>query len=131
MLRKILSIVNLTILLILATACSPAKQVTLTAADNGGQVEVKVGEQIVITLDGNPSTGFTWEAKGLDTTTFEQVGNPTFNSSNPGLVGSGGTLTLTFKALKAGTATLTLVYHRPWETDVDPIGTFAVTVTVK
>ncbi|HEY5271277.1 MAG TPA: protease inhibitor I42 family protein [Anaerolineales bacterium] len=131
MLHKILSPVLLAWVLVLATACSPTKPVTLTAADKGSQVEVKVGEQIVITLDGNPSTGYTWEAKDLDTTMFEQVGDSTFNSSNPGLVGSGGTLTLTFKALKAGSASLTLVYHRPWETGVDPTDTFAVTVTVK
>ncbi|MBE3039303.1 MAG: protease inhibitor I42 family protein [Chloroflexi bacterium] len=129
--RKILSLVTLAVVLILATACSPTKQANLTTADNGSQVEVKVGEQIFITLDGNPSTGYTWESKDLDTTMFEQVGDPAFSSSNPDLIGSGGTLTLTFKALKAGTAALTLVYHRPWETGVDPIDTFAVTVTVK
>jgi inhibitor of cysteine peptidase len=131
MLHKILSLVTLAMVLISVAACSPTKPVTLTAADKGGQVEVKVGEQIVITLDGNPSTGYTWEAKDLDATMFEQVGDPAFSSSNPGLVGSGGTLTLTFKALKAGSASLTLVYHRPWETGVDPTDTFAVTVTVK
>jgi inhibitor of cysteine peptidase len=129
--RKTLSLVALAIVLILATACAPSKQVTLTAADKGSQVEVKVGGQIVITLDGNPSTGFSWEAQDLDATMFEQVGDPVFNSSNPDLVGSGGTLTLTFKALQAGTAALTLVYHRPWETGVDPVDTFMVTVTVK
>ncbi len=131
MLRKIISLVSLAVALISATACSPAKQVNLAAADNGSQVEVKLGGQIVITLDSNPSTGYTWEAKDLDTTMFEQVGDPTFNSSNPGLVGSGGTLTLNFKALKAGTTRLTLIHHRPWETGIDPIDTFAVTVTVK
>jgi inhibitor of cysteine peptidase len=129
--RKTLFLVTLAMALILATACSPTKQANLTADDNASQVEVKVGKQIVIKLDGNPSTGYTWEAKDLDTTMFEQVGDPAFASSNPSLVGSGGTLTLTFKALKAGTAMLTLVYHRPWETGVDPIDTFAVTVTVK
>jgi inhibitor of cysteine peptidase len=129
--RKTLPLVTLAVLFILVTACSSSKQVNLTAADKGGQVEVKVGGLIVITLDGNPSTGYNWEAKDLDTTMFEQVGDSTFISSNPGSVGSGGTLTLTFKALKAGTATLTLVYHRPWETGSDPIDTFAVTVTVK
>ncbi len=131
MVRKIMSFIPLVALLILATACSSAKQVSLTAADNAGKAEVQVGGQIVITLDGNPSTGYTWEVKDLDTTMFEQVGDPSFSSSNPGLVGSGGTLTLTFKALKAGTAPLTLVYHRPWETGVDPTDPFTVTVTVK
>lgn len=131
MLHRILSLVTLAVVLISVAACSPTKPVILTAADNGSQVEVKVGEQIVITLDGNPSTGYTWEAKDLDATMIEQVGDPVFSSSNPGLVGAGGTLTLTFKALKAGAASLTLVYHRPWETGVDPIDTFAVTVTVR
>jgi inhibitor of cysteine peptidase len=131
MLRKILSPVLILFMLVMAAACSPAKPVNLTATDKGSQVNIKVGEQIVIKLDSNPSTGYTWEANNLDKTMFEQVGDPTFSSSNPGLVGSGGTLTLTFKALKVGTASLALVYNRPWETGVDPIDTFDITVTVK
>ncbi len=131
MLRKTLSLVSVTVVLILTAACNSSKQVSLTAAANGSQVDVKVGDQIAITLDGNPSTGYTWEANDMDTTMFEQVGDPAFSSSNPGLVGSVGSLTITFKALKAGTASLSLVYHRPWETGVDPIDTFAVTVTVR
>jgi inhibitor of cysteine peptidase len=131
MLRKFLRISMLGFMIILATACSPAKPVNLTAADKGSQVSVKVGGQIVITLDCNPSTGYTWEAQGLDATIFKQVGEATFVSSDPGMVGAGGTLSFTFKVLKAGTASLTLVYHRPWETGVDPLDTFSITVTVK
>ena len=129
--RRILPQVTLAIMLIIASACNPTKHTNLTAADKGSQVEVKVGDQIVISLDANPSTGYTWEPKDLDTTMFEQVGDPVFSSSNPSLVGSGGTLTLTFKTLKAGTVNLTLVYQRPWETGVDPIDTYAITVNVK
>jgi inhibitor of cysteine peptidase len=131
MLRKTLSLVTLTLVLIFITACSSSKQVNLTAADKDSQVDVRAGDQIIITLDSNPSTGYTWEVKDLNTTILEQVGDPVFSSSNPGLVGSVGSLTITFKALKAGTATLTLVYHRPWETGIDPIDTFAVTITVR
>ena len=131
MFRKFLSLVFLAVVLIPVTACSSTKQIALTKGDNGSQVEIKVGGEITITLEGNPSTGYTWEANNLEPTMFESVGDPVFNSSNPGLVGSGGTLTLTFRALKAGTSTLTLIYHRPWETGVDPIDTFSVTVTVK
>jgi inhibitor of cysteine peptidase len=54
-----------------------------------------------------------------------------FASSNPNLVGSGGSLTLTFRVLKTGPAALTLVYHRPWETNVAPLQTFSITATVK
>ena len=121
-------LVLLAVLLISMTACSTAKQINLTTIDNGSQVEIKAGGKIVITLDGNPSTGYTWETRDLDSTFLEQVGDTAFISSDPGLIGSGGTLTLTFEVLKAGTTTLSLVYHRPWETDVDPIDTFTVTV---
>ncbi|MGZ6346699.1 MAG: protease inhibitor I42 family protein [Anaerolineales bacterium] len=131
MLRKFLCISTLGLMTILATGCGSAKPVNLTAADKGSQVSLKVGGQIVITLDSNPSTGYSWEAQGLDKTIFKQVGEATFISSDPGLVGAGGALTITFNVLKAGTAPLTLVYHRPWEIGVDPLDTFSVTVTVK
>ena len=131
MLRKIQPLILFLLVITMITACSPAKNVVLTASDNGKQVNFKVGEQIVITLNGNPSTGYSWEAKDLVTAIFEQVGDPVFQSSNPALVGSGGTLTLTFKTLKVGTSPLTLIYHRPWETGVEPIDTFSISVTVK
>lgn len=129
MFRKTYLFACLAILLVL-TACGPTR-ITLTASDNGGQIEVKTGDLMVIQLEGNPSTGYTWEAQNLDAAMFEMVGEPEFESDNPDLVGSGGTLTLTFKTLKAGTATLNLVYHRPWETDVEPLETFSITVTVE
>ena len=131
MLRKFLPLVAIFILLLPAIGCTTNKQVTLTADDNGRQVEVEAGGQIVINLEGNPSTGYTWEAKDLDTTMLEQVGDPVFISTSPGSVGSGGILTLTFKSLKAGTASLKLVYHRPWEPGVDPLDTFTITVKSK
>jgi predicted secreted protein len=130
MFRKSLFLIIIVALGFLAAGCGP-RQTKLTAADNGGQVEVKVGERIVVELEGNPSTGYTWEAKDLDASMFQQVGEVEFRSGNPGLLGAGGTLTLTFETLKPGTATLTLVYHRPWETDVEPVDTFTVAVTAK
>ena len=128
MFRKPLFYVFLALILTLA-ACSP-QSVQLTADDNGGQVEVKSGQEFTITLTGNPSTGYMWEIQDLDTTLFEQVGDAQFVSDNPGLVGSGGSITLTFKALQTGTGVLTLVNHRSWE-DTEPIDTFTVTVIVK
>lgn len=109
----------------------PTPRPALTIADHGGQVELAAGDLIVVTLEGNPSTGYTWEVQDLDTSMFEMVGEPVFESSSPGLVGAGGTLTLTFKALQPGTATLNLVYHRPWETEVEPADAFSVTVVVE
>ena len=110
---------------------SPPEQLPITASDNGTKVTAFAGQELVITLDGNPSTGYTWETKDLDKTVFSQVGETQFNSSNPNLAGSGGTQTLNIRILKTGTATLTLVYHRPFETGVAPAKTFSVVLMVK
>jgi inhibitor of cysteine peptidase len=110
---------------------SPPEQVNLTASNNGEKITLYAGQELVIQLDGNPTTGYTWEAKDLDATMFKQVGDATFASSNPNLVGSGGTLTLSFRVLKTGTAPLTLVYHRSWETTEAPLNTFSITALVK
>jgi inhibitor of cysteine peptidase len=128
---KILTLLLCTGILVFSTACGAANRVTLTAADKDSQVDIAKGGTIVITLEGNPSTGFSWEARDLNSAMFEQVGEPVFTSSNPDLIGSGGTVTLTFKALQAGTAALNLVYHRSWETGVDPLDTYSVSVRVK
>jgi inhibitor of cysteine peptidase len=128
-------------LLIPAAGCGEASPmsdytfaiVTLTDAYNGQTIPLIAGDTLVVRLDANPSTGYTWEAKDLDPQMLEQVGEPVFESADtpPDLVGAGGTLVLTFKVLQSGTTALTLVYHRPWETDVEPIQTFSVTLTVK
>jgi len=112
------------------TACGP-KATQLGENDNGKQVTLQVGESLTISLPGNPSTGYSWEVKSVDTTLLEQKGEAQFESSNTGLVGAGGTLILTFETLKAGSTTLELVYLRPWESDVEPLQTYSVEITVK
>jgi inhibitor of cysteine peptidase len=129
-------------LIILAAGCgsqagsgpvqvSPPEQVNLTGSDNGQKITLFAGQELIIQLAGNPSTGYTWEVSNLDASMFQQVGEAVFASSSPNLVGSGGIQTLTFRVLKTGPAALALVYHRPWEKDVAPLHTFSITATVK
>lgn len=117
-------------LLVGASGCSP-RTVRLDAGGNGRAIEMAVGARLLVSLPGNPSTGYTWEVKEGAAPVLELVGEPEFESDNPDLVGAGGTLTLTFRAVQSGTTTLVLVYHRPWETEVEPLDTFTVTVTVR
>lgn len=128
--HKYLFLVDLFAVLVMTIGCG-SKPVRFTVADNGKTVEVNAGAQIIVELDGNPSTGYTWMPIDLDASMFKQVGNPEFKTSNPGLIGSGGSLTLTFKALKAGTGKLTLVYRRPWEKNINPHEIFTILVVVK
>lgn len=129
--KSTLLIIVILFALAVSSGCGKAGDVKLTASDNGKTVDVKAGSEIMITLEGNPSTGYNWEAKDLDTSLLQPVGEPEFKSSNPAAVGSGGTITLTFKSLKAGSTKLNLVYHRSWETDVAPLSTYTVTIVAK
>lgn len=51
------------------------------------------------------------------------------NSSDPMVVGGGGTYLFTFKAAQTGTAPLKLIYSQPWNNNL-PAQSFEVTVTV-
>lgn len=116
--------------MLLAAGCSPAST-PLTMSDNGRQVTLHPGDRLVIALEGNPSTGYTWEVVQVDSSLLSEQGPVQFKAASTGLVGAPGIQTLTFKALKAGTATLTLGYLRPWEKGVLPANTFQITVSIQ
>ena len=101
----------------------------LTAADNNTTINVTKGRYLVITLEGNPTTGYTWEVtEPLDDQVLRQVGDIAFVPESD-LIGAGGVHIATFEVVGAGQRTIKLVYHRPWETDVEPAETFTVNVT--
>jgi inhibitor of cysteine peptidase len=107
--------------------------VRLTEADNGRAVTVEAGEDIQVILNGNPTTGYTWTATVSDKAVLQQLGDPVYaqGSTDPSIVGAGGTFTFTFKAAAAGQVALKFDYARSFETGVTPIQTCSVTVTVK
>ena len=112
-------------------APEPAQK--LTEADNGKTIKVKVGDLVVITLKGNPTTGFSWRTAKLDGKAIEQAGDPkyTTNRHRPGMVGVGGTFVFKFKAAKSGKTEVNLEYVRPWEKDKKPVKTFSATIEVE
>ena len=104
--------------------------VELTQADSGKSVEVAKGATLAITLEANPTTGYTWEVASGDESILKLAGEPDYKADSDAL-GAGGMMTLKFQAEAAGTTSLKLVYHRPWEKDQEPEETFEVAVTVK
>jgi len=103
----------------------------LGEADNGKAYTVKVGDTIEVIIPGNMTTGFSWAAAlaEKDAALLQLVGEPAYATDSTA-VGSGGTFTLTFKAMAKGEALLKLVYARPWESAA-PERTFSATVTVE
>jgi inhibitor of cysteine peptidase len=109
-----------------------AKGANLNETDNGKQITVKPGDVITLTLNSNPTTGYSWHVMEIDNAILAQQGDPEYKqaSGTEGLVGAGGTETFHFKASGAGSVTLKLGYMRPWES-VPPIETFSVQVIVQ
>jgi inhibitor of cysteine peptidase len=135
MLDNKLSLTALLILLValaMATACSPRQQeVMATIDDNGREKQLKKGQTLVVTLEGNPTTGYSWEvAEPLDEQVLRLTGEPEFKAESD-LVGAGGVQILRFEAVNAGQITLKLVYHRPWEKDVEPLEIYSLQVVVR
>ncbi len=123
----------LLVALSMASACSPpqrARAVKLDVGDAGHRVELKTGQTLDISLEANPTTGYTWEAEGLDEHILQPVGEPEFKPQS-NLIGAPGILALHFQAVGTGQTTLKLVYHRPWEKEVKPLETYSVEVVVR
>ncbi len=119
----------LVIIAITAFTLGGKKDVAIGAADAGKTISLRQGDTLVVTLDGNTTTGYTWEASQA-VSTLKQVGTAEFVPSSNKL-GAPGQITLKFQAVQAGQGTLNLVYQRPFEKGVQPAKTFTINVTVR
>ena len=104
----------------------PPSEVRLGAQDDARQIELGEGQVLVVSLEGNPSTGYIWQVEEEAARILRQVGEIEFEPES-NLLGAPGTQTLRFKAVEAGQTTLKLVYRRPWE-EVEPASAFSVQV---
>src|SRR5690349_307163 len=91
------------LIVILLSACgtSAASEKStrqITEADAGSLVEMHVGDVLELTLPANPTTGYQWEVKDLDSAILQPVGEQTFKPSS-NAVGSAGLATLRFEAV--------------------------------
>ena len=129
--QKVIRIIVMFGLLLTAlSACGASNEVKLDAGDAGSQVELKAGQTLVISLEGNPTTGYTWEVAELDEQVLRQIGQAEFKPESDA-IGAGGVQTLRFETVNSGQTTLKLVYRRPREEDVEPAETFSVHVVVR
>jgi inhibitor of cysteine peptidase len=104
--------------------------VRLNKQDAGRQLELKTGDQLHVTLEANPGTGYQWEKVAGDEAILRSLGEPEFEPAGKGL-GSGGHVHWRFEAAAPGQTTLQLIYHRSFEPGVPPIDTFQVSVVVR
>src|SRR5512143_609515 len=132
MFTRIIHILSLGILIALLTSCASATQPglkQLTDKDAGSTVQLRIGDNLEVALVGNPTTGYTWEVSPAADALVEQQGEPQFKADS-NAIGAGGIMTLKFKAVKEGAASLKLIDHRTFEPNVPPLQTFEVKLVI-
>jgi inhibitor of cysteine peptidase len=102
---------------------------TLTGADDGRAVDVHLGDEVVVSLPENPTTGFRWEVAALRG--VQLVGEASFRLAEPVALGSGGNRTFRFTASDVGLGRIELIHRRSWEGDATALGRFAVDVAIR
>ena len=112
------------------SAAPAPDEVRVSQADNGRQVELSGSQVLVVSLECNPSTGYSWAVQEMDTAVLRQVGDWEWMPSTD-LLGAPGTQILRFAGVREGQTTLHLAYARPWEKGVAPLQTFTLQVRVR
>ena len=97
---------------------------------NDTNITVSAGEQFSISLESNPTTGYSWAVRiPLGAEKILIIGSE-FAKTKPGKPGEGGEQLWRFKALSSGDAELELFYIRPWEKE-EPAKTITFYVKVE
>lgn len=104
-------------------------QLTLTQADSGKTVDLKVGDTCVVSLSENPTTGYRWGVDQIDAQILT-IEKDEYKQAPGAGVGGGGTRVLTIEAVGRGTSPLRLKLWREWEGDASIRERFDLTVRV-
>lgn len=125
-----------TILLLAALAvagCSNSKPVVLTATDHGRTVEVPRGSEVLVSLESNRTTGFSWTQTSALSGPITMVGEPIYvtDPASTGAVGVGGIVTWRFRAAAPGEQRLQFDYRRPTENEMTPARAITIDVRVR
>lgn len=106
--------------------------VVLTKANNGESINVGLGDEIVLRLAENATTGYRWAVVRADGLAEQEV--PGHSQPGPpepdSLIGSGGLREFRFRAGTPGDGRLELKYWREWEGDSSVVERFAIDLKV-
>lgn len=109
-----------------------AKPVTIGRSDAGRTLRVNAGEEVVVTLPSNRSTGFRWWMAPEATEPLVALSaTPAYKRDTAGdRVGAQGEETWRLFAFRPGTQQVLFEYRRSWERDVPPAETFSFMLEV-
>jgi len=108
-------------------------KINLSIDYSGRQIELTNGQTFNVTLETNPSTGYSWEVVELNNSIIKKIGEAVSepNNTEKNMVGAPVMHTFQFEVINTGQTTLKIVYRRSWEKDVAPVNTFSVELFVR
>lgn len=104
--------------------------VVLTEDNNGETITIQVGQELHIFLGGNPTTGYMWASRGLDSKFLALAEEPAYTAASDA-IGSGGEFDFFFTMKAPGKTLVTLEYKRSFEKDVEPERTFSLKLVIE
>lgn len=98
----------------LLASCATVEREEVAGPANGGNVSMRVGTALVVSLPPDPDTGYGWVVRSA-TPNLALVGGPDYTPQPkpPGLVGVADTTAFRFRALTTGNATIELAWAVP------------------
>ena len=109
-------------------------EITVKEKENKGQVEVALGGVLILKLEANPGTGYSWQIVKNDDALLKQMGESIFEPiSDKGekRMGAPAYQTFRFNAQSSGTDIIEMHYSRKWEKNTRPLKKFSMTVHVR
>ena len=107
--------------------------IEVTLEKNGSDISIKNGDTVDIYLEGNITTGYSWELGTLDSSYLVQVGDMEYklnDTKDQAVAGAPGVFRYSFKAVRSGETSLQMLYQRPWEKDIEPESTFFINIKI-
>jgi inhibitor of cysteine peptidase len=92
------------------------------------RISVPVDVTFIITVNANPTTGYTWK-ETFDNTMLKMVKR--YTPANSGIVGAGGVEHFEFQGIRSGETEISLIYWRSFEPNNPPLETKTFKVTIK
>jgi len=94
-------------------------------------VDAETGQHFDVSLESNPSTGYSWQTtKSPDGKIVQLLNSHYVDPSSGGAVGAPGQEVWQFQAIGAGSTTMVLEYARPWELDTPPAQRYTLNINV-
>jgi predicted secreted protein len=117
-----------------ASVCGLELQIyrLINADDHGASIPLRVGNRLMVALEGNVTTGFRWEnTLQYEYAVLRETEDAEYRvwPHPEGMVGGGGEFLFRYEALDVGPQTFRFVHHQPWVSD-DPDAVLEFDVTV-